>query len=174
MKKTISVLLAVTMLFALCMPAFAADITADGTDDVIIKTDTKKDTDGDGIGDTDAEGFVLSIPADTVIPWGQEETDVSYKLEAHLSRNKAVSVSVVGSAAAPADYKMKTVDAAYAIPYALTGAVTCTAGPAVYDTVNDTGVVYAVKVAIASDDWNTAVVEAYQDTLTYTASVVAA
>ncbi len=172
MKKPISVLLAVAMLFALCVPAFAAetavDITADGAADVIVKTDTKKDTDGDGIGDKDAEGFTLSIPADTVIPWGQEETDVSFKLEAHLARNKKVNVTVAGSA----DKKMKTADAAYGIPYALDGTVTCTEGPAVYDTVNDTGVVFPVKVVVTSDDWNTAAVEAYQDTLTYTATVV--
>jgi len=178
MKKTISVLLAIAMLFTLCVPAFAAatpvDLTADGTAEVIVKTDTKKDTDGDGVGDTEVEGFTLSIPADTVIPWGQEETDVSFKLEAHLTRNKAVNVTVAGSA----DKKMKTADAVYGIPYALVDtdasddAVTYTEGPAVYDTVNDTGVIFPVKVVVTSDDWNTAVVEAFQDTLTYTATVV--
>ncbi len=168
MKKTISVLLAIAMLFTLCVPAFAVELTADGAADIIVKTDTKKDTDGDGIGDKDAEGFTLSIPANTVIPWGQEETDVSFKLEAHLARNKKVNVTVAGSA----ESTMKTADAAYAIPYELAGTVTCTEGPAVYDTVNDTGVVFPVQVKVTSDDWNTAAVEAYQDTLTYTATVV--
>lgn len=167
MKKALSVLVALMMLVALCVPAFAADIVADGTGDTIIKTSTLKDTDGDGVGDTDAEGFKVTIPADTVIPWGTEATDVSYMVEAHLARGKAVSVAVTGSGT------MKTADAVYEIPYALDGTANfVAANPWVYDTVNDTGVTQPLTVQIAADDWNTAVVEAYQDTLTYTVSVV--
>lgn len=167
MKKALSVLVALTMLAALCIPTFAADIVADGTGDTIIKTSTLKDTDGDGVGDTDAEGFKVTIPADTVIPWGTAATDVSYTVEAHLARGKAVSVAVSGSGT------MKTADGVYEIPYALDGTTSfVAANPWVYDTANDTGVTQPLTVQIAADDWNTAVVEAYQDTLTYTVSVV--
>ena len=167
MKKVLSVLVALTMLAALCIPAFAADIVADGTGDTIIKTSTLKDTDGDGVGDTEAEGFKVSIPADTVIPWGTAATDVSYTVEAHLARGKAVSVAVSGSGT------MKTADTVYEIPYTLDGTTNFVAvNPWVYDTANDTGVTQPLTVQIAADDWNTAVVEAYQDTLTYTVSVV--
>lgn len=167
MKKVLSVLVALTMLAALCIPAFAADIVAEGTGDTIIKTSTLKDTDGDGVGDTDAEGFKVTIPADTVIPWGTAATDVSYMVEAHLARGKAVSVAVSGSGT------MKTVDGVYAIPYTLDGTTNfVAANPWVYDTVNDTGITQPLTVQIAADDWNTAVVEAYQDTLTYTVSAV--
>ncbi len=167
MKKALSVLVALMMLVAFCVPAFAADIVADGTGDTIIKTSTLKDTNGDGVGDTDAEGFKVTIPADTVIPWGTEATDVSYMVEAHLARGKAVSVAVTGSGT------MKTADAVYEIPYTLDGTANfVAANPWVYDTVNDTGVTQPLTVQIAADDWNTAVVEAYQDTLTYTVSVV--
>ena len=167
MKKALSVLVALMMLVAFCVPAFAADIVADGTGDTIIKTSTLKDTNGDGVGDTDAEGFKVTIPADTVIPWGTEATDVSYMVEAHLARGKAVSVAVTGSGT------MKTADAVYEIPYTLDGTANfVAANPWVYDTVNDTGVTHPLTVQIAADDWNTAVVEAYQDTLTYTVSVV--
>lgn len=167
MKKALSVLVALTMLAALCVPAFAADIVADGTGDTIIKTSTLKDTNDDGVGDTDAEGFKVTIPADTLIPWGTEATDVSYMVEAHLARGKAVSVAVTGNGT------MKTVDAVYEIPYTLNGTTNfVAANPWVYDTVTDTGVTQPLTVQIAADDWNTAVVEAYQDTLTYTVSVV--
>ena len=167
MKKALSVLVALMMLVAFCVPAFAADIVADGTGDTIIKTSTLKDPNGDGVGDTDAEGFKVTIPADTVIPWGTEATDVSYMVEAHLARGKAVSVAVTGSGT------MKTADAVYEIPYTLDGTANfVAANPWVYDTVNDTGVTQPLTVQIAADDWNTAVVEAYQDTLTYTVSVV--
>ena len=164
------------MLAALCIPAFAADIVADGTGDTIIKTATLKDTDSDGVGDIDAESFKVTIPADTtlpwgtadtVIPWGTAATDVSYTVEAHLARGKAVSVAVSGSGT------MKTADGVYEIPYTLDGTTSfVAANPWVYDTVNDTGVTQPLTVQIAADDWNTAVVEAYQDTLTYTVSVV--
>ena len=167
MKKALSVLVALMMLVAFCVPAFAADIVADGTGDTIIKTSTLKDTNGDGVGDTDAEGFKVTIPADTVIPWGTEATDVSYMVEAHLARGKSVGVAVTGSGT------MKTADAVYEIPYTLDGTANfVAANPWVYDTVNDTGVTQPLTVQIAADDWNTAVVEAYQDTLTYTVSVV--
>lgn len=167
MKKALSVLVALTMLAALCVPAFAADIVADGTGDTIIKTSTLKDTNDDGVGDTDAEGFKVTIPADTLIPWGTEATDVSYMVEAHLARGKAVSVAVTGNGT------MKTADAVYEIPYTLNGTTNfVAANPWVYDTVTDTGVIQPLTVQIAADDWNTAVVEAYQDTLTYTVSVV--
>ena len=167
MKKALSVLVALMMLVAFCVPAFAADIVADGTGDTIIKTSTLKDTNGDGVGDTDAEGFKVTSPADTVSPWGTEATDVSYMVEAHLARGKAVSVAVTGSGT------MKTADAVYEIPYTLDGTANfVAANPWVYDTVNDTGVTQPLTVQIAADDWNTAVVEAYQDTLTYTVSVV--
>ena len=68
---------------------------------------------------------------------------------------------------------MKTADTVYEIPYALDGTTNfVAANPWVYDTANDTGVTQPLTVQIAADDWNTAVVEAYQDTLTYTVSVV--
>ncbi|MGN0520784.1 MAG: hypothetical protein ACI4LB_08605 [Candidatus Fimenecus sp.] len=173
MKKVLSVLLAVSMLLALCVPAFAAtEITTETAGDVIIKTSTKKDSNGNGQidpDDDDAEGFLVTIPADTTIPWGQEDTDVSYKTEAHLMRGKFLKVVVTGSGT------MKTSDAVYEIPYTLDGKTEFTAeNPWVYDTVNDTGVVQALTVKVTSDSWNTAVVEEYQDTLTYTVSVVTA
>lgn len=173
MKKVLSVLLAVSMLLALCVPAFAAtEVKAEGATDVIIQTSTKKDSNGNGTidpDDDDAEGFLVTIPADTVIPWGQVSTDVSYKTEAHLMRGKFLKVEVAGSG------QMKTADAAYEIPYELDGVTEFTAAnPWVYDTTNDTGVVQALNVIVTSDSWNTAVVEEYQDTLTYTVSIVTA
>ncbi|MGN0572244.1 MAG: hypothetical protein ACI4K9_08705 [Candidatus Fimenecus sp.] len=172
MKKLLSVLLAVSMLLALCVPAFAAtEITTETAGDVIIKTSTKKDSNSNGQidpDDEDAAGFKVTIPADTTIPWGQESTDVSYMTEAHLMRNNYLQVIVTGSGT------MKTSDAVYEIPYTLDGTTEFTAeNPWVYDTVNDTGVVQTLNVLVDSDDWNTAVVEEYQDTLTYTVSVIA-
>lgn len=158
MKKAISVALALVMLFAVCIPAFAADISATGTGDVIVSTSTKTAT------GEDAETYTVTIPADTTIAWGTESTDVSYTVESHLARNKAVSVAVAGSG------EMKTVDGAYTLAYTLDGATAFTAEhPVVYPAAAQ-----AINVLIAADDWNTAVVESYSDVLTYTAEVIAA
>lgn len=157
MKKAISVVLALVMLFAVCVPAFAADISADGKGDVIVSTSTKTET------GEDAETYTVVIPADTTIAWGTESTDVGYTVESHLARNKAVAVAVTGSG------EMKTVDGAYTLAYTLDGATAFQADhPVVYPAA-----VQAVNVLIAADDWNRAVVESYSDILTYTAEIVA-
>lgn len=158
MKKAISVVLTLIMLFAVCVPAFAAtDISkTNGIGDVTVKTTTKYEN-GD-----DAETYSVTIPADTDIAWGTPEVDVSYTVESHLSRNKAVTVSVSGSG------EMKTEDGEYTLAYTLDGAVEYVADrPTVYPAATQ-----ELKVLIDMYDWNTAVVESYSDVLTYTSEVV--
>ena len=162
MKKVLSVVLAVMMLALVAVPSFAATVTTAGTTDIIVKTSTTKE---DG---TSGESFSLAIPADTVIPWGTEATDVSYTVESHLARNKGVKVVVAGTGA------MKTTDGAYSLAYVLEGADAFLAtSPVVYDEATDSGVKQELKVKIDSVNWKKAVVEEYSDTLTYTVSVEA-
>lgn len=158
MKKAISIVLTVVMLFAVCVPAFAArDISEAGSGDVIVKTLTTKEN-GDN-----AEDYFVIIPIDTDIAWETERTDVSYSVESHLARNKAVKVTVSGSG------EMKTADGAYSIAYSLDGTgVDYTADrPTVYPAETQ-----KVDVVVEKDAWNKAVVETYSDILTYTAEVV--
>ena len=162
MKKVLSVVLAVMMLALIAVPSFAATVTTAGATDVIVKTSTAKE---DG---TSGEKYSIEIPADTVIPWGKEATDVSYTVEAHLARNKGVKVVVAGTG------EMKTTDGAYSLAYALEGADAFLAtSPVVYDEATDSGVKQDLKVKIDSVNWKKAVVEEYSDTLTYTVSVEA-
>ena len=163
MKKVLSLAMALVMMMAVMVPAFAAELKANPESaDVIINTDTKKDTDDDGIGDTDAEEYTVTIPADTTIPWGTENTDVSYTVESHLKRDGRVKVTVTGAGV------MKTTDGAYEIAYALVGegAAFNSTVPTIYPAATK-----AVNVNITADDWNTAVVEEYKDILTYTAEI---
>ncbi|MBR5544426.1 MAG: hypothetical protein IKU66_03025 [Clostridia bacterium] len=163
MKKVLSLAMALVMMMAVMVPAFAAELKANPESaDVIINTDTKKDTDDDGIGDTDAEEYTVTIPANTTIPWGTEETDVSYTVESHLKRDGRVKVTVSGAGV------MKTVDGAYEIAYALVGegAAFNSTVPTIYPAATK-----AVTVAISADNWNSAVVEEYKDILTYTAEI---
>ena len=174
MKKLLSVLLAVAMLLALCIPAFATtDITAAGTGDTIIKTATLIDTNDDGTGDTDAESFKVSIPADTTIPWGTADTvtTLHYYVEAHLKFGKHLTVAVTNDGTNKMKYTEGTTTMTLA--YTLGGAKNFdTVTPVAYDTVNDRGVEKDLTVSIKGDDWNTAVVGAYQDQLTFTVAVL--
>ena len=163
MKKVISLVMALVMMMAVMVPAFAADLSANpDSADVIINTSTLKDTDGDGVGETEAEGYTVTIPADTTIPWGTEETNVSYTVESHLKRDGRVKVTVAGAGV------MKTTDGAYEIAYALVGegAAFNSTVPTIYPAATKN-----VTVAISADDWNSAVVEEYKDILTYTAEI---
>ena len=163
MKKILSLAMALVMMMAVMVPAFAVELNANpDSADVVIDTSTLKDTDGDGVGDTEAEEYTITIPADTTIPWGTEETDVSYTVESHLKRDGRVKVTVSGALV------MKTVDSAYEIPYALAGeGIAFSADvPTIYPAATKT-----VTVAISADNWNTAVVEEYSDIITYTAEI---
>lgn len=167
MKKAISLVLTVVMLFAVCVPAFAATVLDKSTPSgqVTVETDTHKK---DG---SDAADYCLTIPADTKIPWGEEKTDVSYTIESHLMRNKAVSVKVTTSD--DTDKGTMKTDAAKGdiqyLPYTLDGAgVNYSANhPVVFEAEKQ-----EVNVLISRADWNKAIVESYSDILTYTAELV--
>ncbi len=158
MKKIIALVMALVMMMAVAVPAFAADLTEKPREagDVIIKTDTK-DADGN-----DAEKYTVTIPADTTIPWRQNLTAVDYSITSQLRRNHRVMVAVSGSGS------MKTEDGAYSIPYSLTGGnVYTTTEPTIV-----TPVVVNLNVSITTANWEIAVVEEYADVITYTASIV--
>lgn len=162
MKKIISIALALVMMMAICVPAFAA-VTggSNAGNDTIINTDTLKDTDGDGIGDTDPSWYTVTIPATQTLAWETESKDIEYTVASQLNTGKAVEVTV---ADADATYKM-TSTAGGTLAYTLEN-TTFTAPSAVYD---DTTIV-TVKVAL--DDWKSVAIDNYTDTLTFTAEIV--
>lgn len=158
MKKIISVILAVLMLACVCVPSFAATITADGSSTSIVKTKTV-DEGGDS-----AENFTVTIPATTEIPWGKASTDLQYSVESHLAYGKKLSVNVAGNGV-----MTYTVGAdAMTLAYSLGGDDSfLAAGPVVYPAADKT-----LSVNVTDNAWKTAVVGEYQDTLTFTVAVV--
>ncbi len=157
MKKTLAVLLTLVMLFAVCVPAFAANpITnlTEQTGETIVKTDTKTETGEDG------RSFTVWIPADTTIPWGKTSYDLTYDVEAHLTYGEKLTVSVAGNGA------MKLAeDAAETLSYTLKGNTAyASADPVVYPAETKT-----ITLGIEANDWNHAIVGEYSDTLTFTA-----
>lgn len=165
MKKVLSIALALVMMLAVCVPAFAANpITQDteNTGTAVVKTDTLKDTDGDGKGDTSAESFIVTIPADTVIPWGTEETALVYTVESHLAYGKHLEVSVAGN-----NVMKLAEDEAETLAYTLGGTTAFAADGPVVNPAADQD----LTVTITADDWANAIVGEYADTLTFTAEV---
>ena len=161
MKKILAVMMAIVMMMAIAVPAFAADLSAKDTDsgDVIITTSTDK---ADG---TDGDWYLVTIPADTTIAWGEEATELKYSVETHLLYGKTLDVDVTS-----ADYVMTYAPEANVVldlAFALTGDV-----DANFATVTYPAVEKAVSVDITADAWNNAVVGEYADTLTFTAAIV--
>lgn len=160
MKKVLSVALALLMMLAVCVPAFAANPITEKTDNTgtaIVKTDTYKENGENG------ESYSVIIPANTTIPWGKDAIDLTYSVEAHLGYGKKLHVSVAGN-----NEMVLKEDAGEKLAYTLSGAVAYTsAGPVVNPQAFET-----FNLAIAETAWAHAIVGEYTDTLTFTAEVL--
>ncbi len=161
MKKILSIALALVMMLAVCVPAFAADLSVKDTDsgDVVITTSTDK---ADG---SDGDWYVVSIPADTTIAWGAEATELKYSAETHLLYGKTLDVDVTS-----ADYIMTYEPEAGVkldLAFALSGDTDVNFATVTYPAVEK-----AISVDITADAWNHAVVGEYADILTFAAAIV--
>ena len=167
MKKIIAIVMALVMMMAVTVPAFAADLSVKDTDsgEVTITTSTQKDTDGDGVPDTDGDWYIVTIPADTTIAWGEQATELKYSAETHLLYGKTLDVKVTS-----ADYVMTYEPEANVVldlAFALSGDTAVN-----FETVTYPAVEKAVSVDITEEAWLNAVVAEYADTLTFTATIV--
>ena len=161
MKKILAIAMAIVMMMAIAVPAFAANLSAKDTDagDVIITTSTDK---ADG---TDGDWYIVTIPADTTIAWGEESTELKYSAETHLLYGKTLDVDVTS-----ADYVMTYAPEANVVldlAFALNGDVDVNFATVTYPAVEK-----SVTVDITADAWNYAVVGEYADTLTFSAAIV--
>lgn len=165
MKKTFAVILAVAMLFAACVPAFAAGtktITEKGGDSAsVIKTDISALPSPDGY-------FTVTFPAETSIPWamsGDSLTNIpDCSLESHLIDGKTLEVKVLPSATA----KMTAQGISTTLAYTLEGEILVNKNtPVVQKTT------FTPQVKILASEWNQAIVGTYSDTLTFETTVKA-
>lgn len=165
MKKALSIALALTMLFALCVPAFAANITTDGgTGDSIVKTRTTT------AGGDSAENFTVSIPAETTIPWLTTTAyDIAYTVESHLAYGKHLTVTVADSDGQNKMLYTPEAGVTLELPYTLGATAYTAASPVVNPAAN-----VAATITVDANDWNNAVIGEYADTLTFTVNVVTA
>lgn len=165
MKKVFSIVLAVVMLFAVCVPAFAAEITTDGgTGDSVVKT---LQTDEGG---NSAEKFTVTFPAETTIPWLKTTAvDIAYTVESHLAYGKYLTVEVTNDGANTMKYTPEAGAEPETLAYTLSDTLYTATSPVVNPTAGTTNA--KATVTVAETDWNNAIIGEYADTLTFTATV---
>ena len=158
MKKIIAIVMALVMMMAVTVPAFAADITKDtaqaGQATVATTTD-----------DTDAT-YTVTYPATTTIPWGDTNAvNVNYAVTSQLPIGASLKVSV----AADNNGEMTSANAVgYKLTYTLTGGAEET-----FQEINNNEAP-STDVTVAIADFSKAVPDVYTGTLTYTVAYTAA
>lgn len=172
MKKLMAIALALVMMLAVMVPAFAATgtweeydangdltATADGKTDIITSTDKADGTEG--------AWYTVTIPASQTIYWGEESTEIIYYIRSQLGPKTGVHVTVADEDGA---YEMtdKVNTDLKPLPYTLAGQTDeTTQNPVMTDGQ------YAVQVQVDAADWDAAVVSEYTDTLLFTANTAA-
>ncbi len=158
MKKIMAIAMAIVMMMAIAVPAFATTETITGGDPVanetIIKTLRTKE---DG---SDPTWYTVTIPATQTIYWEAVSTDVNYTISSQLATGDLVYVEVSGNGA--------LINAAgNVLSYTLVNTEYTTTASVVTDEAA------SVTIDTSASNWTGVPVDVYSDTLTFTASIVA-
>ncbi|MGN0572241.1 MAG: hypothetical protein ACI4K9_08690 [Candidatus Fimenecus sp.] len=166
MKKILAIVLALTMLFALCVPAFAADTgtidnnTADPKEATVPVKTTCSASD---------ESFTVTYPASMEIPWGtlvdEAEAAFEYSVVSQLQTGKTITVTVTKA------HDVMTSAASETLAYDLDGDLDVTTTDAVVAADDFTK---SVKVDVAQSAWDAAAINEYTDTVTFAVTINAA
>lgn len=155
MKKVISVLMAVAMLAALMVPAFALDKTLDEN----TKSDTAEvKTNYDNLEATGGY-YTVTYPAETKITWGTVDTTIQYNVTTQLIPTATLNVTVKQNNAA-----MESATGQQ-LPYTLSGAGTDVTGIGPFVDTD-----YELNINVTA--WGDVPVDSYSDTLTFEATIV--
>lgn len=165
MKKILSIALAVVMMFAICVPAFA--------DDTVITKDTEQTAKAEVVtvfDETTDWSYTVTIPAGVTVAWNDATAqDMSYKVESQLLIGASLKISAKAddeglmTATGTTDTLSFTVAGGDEVEFGAVNAANTTA-PNVVDGTN-------VSVTIA--DFAGKAVGTYTGTLTYTVEYVA-
>ena len=156
MKKVISLVMALVMMMAIMVPAFAEELNANvhsGT--ATVQTDTSAIT-GDGT-------YTVTYPATMNIVWGTATTNFDYKVNSNLRTGKAVQVVVADTGDGLNMVNADNATLAYTLGGTTTGKTT---GPVV------TNATFNYSINVDATVWNAAAIDTYSDTLTFTSTVV--
>ncbi len=173
MKKILAVMLALVMMFEVCVPAFAADIIINDDEPAIV--DGKQTGDSKVYTSTETDptfhSYIVTIPAETQIKWGAAKTGFSYHVKTQLDLGKRLAVSAVSQNGQQA---LTNAGTDKTLPYTFSQ----TNGGAVIDTLNYTTESEIVdtnrtfNIEIANTAWEAAPIAEYSDYLTFTVEVV--
>lgn len=164
MKKLFAVVLTLVMLFAVCVPAFAATITdesAEQSADALIYTSTETP-------DT-FKAYTVTIPASLVIPWSSEKTAFTYGVKTQLELGKRLQVTV--ESVGPLE--LSNDETSIVIPYTFSNSNDEGVENLSYTTSREVVTTNRTfNIDILESDWNKAPVARYEDTLTFTIDVI--
>ena len=153
MKKILAIAMAIVMMMAIAVPAFAAVDNGQGGSTTIIETLTTKE---DG---SDPTWYTVTIPATQTIYWEANYTDVKYTINSQLATGDAVFVVVSG-------FNSLKNAAGDILEYGLANNEYTATASVVVDEVA------SVTVDTSGANWKGVPVDTYTDTLTFTATIV--
>jgi len=158
MKKILALVMAIVMMMAIAVPAFAAvEGGANAGNDTIINTKTVKE---DG---SDPTWYTVTIPASQEIYWEATETAIEYTINSQLATGNFVKVSVKDADDA---YLMTKDGSTATLSYGIKDAEYTATAEVVVDEVD------TVTIDTTNAAWTTVPVDAYTDTLTFTSEIV--
>lgn len=156
MKKIISVVLALVMMMAIMVPAFATKTldadTQSGSSTVLV----------DGVKDKGDGTYSVVIPASVDLIWGDTTKAGEYKITSQVQTAKRVKVTL-----SKAKDLTNTGDATETIEFAVADATTGVASKAVVNAE-----AHAFNLTIDAGEWTAASIAAYEGTITFEAELV--
>ena len=173
MKKIIALAVALVMMFAVCVPAFAADVIINDNQPEIVEGKQTGDSRVYTSTETDPAfvSYQVTIPAETQIKWGATKTLFSYGVKTHLNLGKRLAITCVGQ---NGEQALRNASTDKFLPYTFSK----TNGGTDLETLSYTTENEIVdmnrtfNIDIADADWQAAPIAEYQDYLTFTVEVV--
>ncbi len=156
MKKILALVMAIVMMMAIAVPAFAGSFSevggANQNDNVLVTTDTT------AVG---AGTYTVTYPAEIVIPWNAPTYDVTYTVITQLAVGKELNVTVADQTSHGVTGTMTANGTADTLEYTVSGDVDVD-----YVEVSDETETLTFTVA----DWNKTIAE-YSSHVTFTATL---
>ncbi len=159
MKKIIAIVMALVMMMAVAVPAFAAEINKDSEQvgQATVATTTS---------DTDAT-YTIEYPAEFIFAWDSlENKDAEYKVTSQLPIGDSIAVKVTAS---NGGVMTSTTATEYTLTYTLTGGEEQT-----FAEINNAKISNPIKVSIPQEQWDAAVPAVYTGYVTYNVAYTAA
>lgn len=173
MKKFLALALALVMMFAVCVPAFAADIVIN--DEHPLPVEGKQTGDSRVYTSTEVDPsfhtYIVTIPAETAIKWGATKTLFSYHVKTQLPLGKRLALTAVSK---NGEQALKNATTDKTLPYTFSqtngGVTTGTLNYTTENEIVDTNRTFNIDIADAV--WQAAPIAEYEDFLTFTVEVV--